>query len=171
MSRQLHCFPLQLAKHSVDGSITLHRADMLKVLTDNLPPPPMFCAHFNKRLVSYAIRANSVILHFEDGSAAEADMLVGADGIKSATCATMYSTLAASETDEERKRLLMSRIQPSWSGTYAYRALVETEALLEAFPEHQAVMNPMIVHIQILRRTSARYNALSSAVFWKEQSL
>ena len=155
MSEQSYCFPPQLTKHSADGSITLHRADILKVLTDNLPPPSMFHAHFNRRLVSYATTANSAILHFEDGSAAEADMLVSADGIKSATRATMYSALAASETDRERKRSLMCHIQPSWSGTYAYRALVEAKALLEAFPEHQAAVNPMIVRIQILRRTSA----------------
>ncbi|KAL5492945.1 hypothetical protein ACEPAI_4393 [Sanghuangporus weigelae] len=126
------------------GSITLHRADMLKVLTDNLPPPFMFRAHFNKRLVSYTRRGDSVILHFSDGTSSEADVLAGADGIKSATRATMYTVLADKTEDEARKKQLRSHIQASWSGTYAYRGLVESESLLRKSPGHQAATTPMI---------------------------
>ncbi|KAL5530919.1 hypothetical protein ACEPAG_3795 [Sanghuangporus baumii] len=126
------------------GSITLHRADMLKVLTDNLPPPFMFRAHFNKRLVSYTRRGDSVILHFSDGTSAETDVLAGADGIKSPTRATMYSALADKTEDEERKKQLRSHIQATWSGTYAYRGLVESKSLLRKYPGHQAAATPMI---------------------------
>ena len=122
---------------------------MLKVLTDNLPPPSMFHAHFNKRLISYMPKANGVILLFADGTTAEADMLIGADGIKSATRATMYTRLANRADSEEGRRRLLGHIRASWSGTYAYRALVDTKKLLSVFPNHQAASTPMIVRLNL----------------------
>ena len=87
-------------------------------------------------------------LFFADGTTAFADVLVGADGIKSAVRATMYRNLA--KTSEENNDLagaisFQEKIQPSWTGTYAYRALVETETLLKRCPGHQAAAGPMIV--------------------------
>ncbi|THH03798.1 hypothetical protein EW145_g5997 [Phellinidium pouzarii] len=128
------------------GSITLHRADMLKVLTDNLPPFQAFQAHFSKRLVSYEQGSDSVMLQFSDGTSAEADVLVGADGVKSATRATMYRGLAKSAEEYDRNKAgnLRKFVQASWTGTYAYRALIETESLLRDNPGHQAATTPMI---------------------------
>ncbi|KAI5117644.1 hypothetical protein M0805_001300 [Coniferiporia weirii] len=128
------------------GSITLHRADMLKVLTDNLPPPQAFQAHFSKKLISYKQATDTVTLHFSDGTSAQADLLVGADGIKSATRTTMYQILAdaAGKSDPARADELRKFVQPSWTGTYGYRALVGAERLLKAYSGHQAATNPMI---------------------------
>lgn len=105
---------------------------MLKVLTDNLPSSERFTPHFNKRLASYkhvhhldGIR--SVILYFEDGSTAQADLLVGADGIKSVTRATMFEDIAKRRGNET----LLKHIKPSWSGTYGYRCLVDTKRFLK----------------------------------------
>ena len=112
---------------------------MLKVLMDNLPPPSVFHAHFNKRLTSYSSNSNSVILHFTDDTSFESDILVGADGIKSATRAKMYTLLADRAKEEDRETQLKRFVQAEWSGTYGYRALVETNKLLEAVPGHQAV--------------------------------
>lgn len=129
-----------------DGSITLHRADMLKVLTDNLPSSHMFHSYFNKRLVSYTSKGNSVLLHFADGSSAEADILVGADGIRSAIRSTMYTGLAnRTKVGEDQKLQLKSHVHASWSGTYAYRSLVEAEKIQNVFPGHQAASTPMMV--------------------------
>ena len=115
---------------------------MLKVLTDNLPPSTMFHPHFNKRLVSYTAKNNSVVLHFADGTSAEADMLVGADGIKSATRVTMYKSLAEKTGDERLKGFLNA----TWSGTYVYRTLIETDKLLKEVPGHRAATLPMMVY-------------------------
>ncbi|KAL5514209.1 hypothetical protein ACEPAG_2297 [Sanghuangporus baumii] len=120
------------------GFISLHRADVLKVLVEGLPSPSMFHAHFNKRMVSYSDKSDSVVLHFADGTSAEADILVGADGIKSATRATMYSVLADKAQAGEEKNKLRGFVNASWAGLYAYRALIPTEKLLAAAPGHQA---------------------------------
>ncbi|KAL5498529.1 hypothetical protein ACEPAH_1883 [Sanghuangporus vaninii] len=120
------------------GSISLHRADVLKVLIEALPPPSMFHAHFNKRMTSYMAKSDSVVLHFADGTSGEADMLVGADGIKSATRATMYSALVDKAQAEDEKNKLRGFVNASWAGLYAYRALIPTDKLLAAAPGHQA---------------------------------
>ncbi|OCB85076.1 FAD/NAD-binding domain-containing protein [Sanghuangporus baumii] len=124
--------------------VNLHRADVLKVLVEALPPPSMFHAHFNKRMVSYTAKSDSVLLHFADGTSGEADMLVGADGIKSATRATMYSALADKvQAGEDEKNKLRGFVNASWAGLYAYRALIPTEKLLAAVPGHQAATRMM----------------------------
>ena len=127
----------------------MHRADMLKVLVNHLPED--FTAHFGKRLVSYTEDEDKkVSLTFADGTTAKADLLVEADGVSSATRETMYERLAGAAADRgdanEAKRLRMLKFS-SWSGTYAYRTLLDTEKLLLAFPGHQAATNTMAVGI------------------------
>lgn len=135
----------------VDGSITLHRADMLKILTDNLPPASRFRAHFSKRLAFYTSARDSgdVVMHFMDGTTATADVLIGADGIKSATRNSMYSRLAskADIVDQALARTLRNFKDPSWTGTYAYRSLIDAKELLRTSPNHQSATNPMIVSV------------------------
>ncbi|KAH8096746.1 hypothetical protein DFH11DRAFT_1679521 [Phellopilus nigrolimitatus] len=127
--------------------MTLHRADLLSY--QNMR------THFSKRLVSYeqaeqnSLASGGITLHFLDESSAQADLLVGADGIKSATRATMYSRLAesAAKKDTAKSAKLRSYVNASWSGTYAYRALVETEKLLSAAQGHQAASSSMMVRV------------------------
>lgn len=131
----------------IDGSITLHRKDMLKVLTDNLPPASQLTPHFSKRLISYEQHPDAVTLHFEDGTTAQADLLVGADGIRSGTRSAMYKGLAKDmeASDPKKAEALLMLARASWTGTYAYRSLVETNTLLTRYPNHQAAFTPMIV--------------------------
>ncbi|THG99501.1 hypothetical protein EW145_g7256 [Phellinidium pouzarii] len=129
-----------------NGAISLHRVDILKVLTDNLPPSQAFQAHFSKRLISYEQGPDSVTLLFSDGASTQADVLVGADGIKSATRMTMYKklTTSAEEHGMDKAGDLRKFVQASWTGMYAYRALIKTESLLRENPGHQAASTPLI---------------------------
>ncbi|KAI0715000.1 FAD/NAD-P-binding domain-containing protein [Earliella scabrosa] len=67
-----------------DASITMHRATFLDALVDLVDPNQ---THFNKRCTSvseHATRPGRLVVHFADGSMHEADVVLGADGIKSA---------------------------------------------------------------------------------------
>lgn len=111
----------------------MHRATLLNVLRDNLPTR---CAiHYNKRLISYTQSDGPAKLFFADGTSAEADVVVGADGINSATRRTMF---LKSSTEQRFSR-------PSWTGTYCYRTLVDAAKVLKALPGHQATSIPIIV--------------------------
>jgi 2-polyprenyl-6-methoxyphenol hydroxylase-like FAD-dependent oxidoreductase len=63
-----------IARHRSISRITL-RSVLLSGLAEN--------AHFGKRFLRYEERDGSVAAHFEDGSIAEASILVGADGVNS----------------------------------------------------------------------------------------
>ena len=124
---------------------------MLNVLTDSLSTGVK--THFVKRLVGYVQDASRVIhMSFADGTTAEADVLVSADGLKSVTRAITYERLseAAKAHDEAQAEKLRSFIQPTWTGMYAYRALVDSEKLLKIAPDHVSPNKPIIVSIDSL---------------------
>lgn len=73
---------------------------------------------FNKRCTSVQQgSSDQLLLHFADGTADEADLVIGADGIKSAVRNSVFGQF---ET-----RL-------GFSGSYAYRGLVPVETLKAA---------------------------------------
>ncbi|KAF8888036.1 hypothetical protein BD779DRAFT_1672449 [Infundibulicybe gibba] len=115
-----------------EGSfIRYHRADFLQVLVDHLPAS---CGiSFSKRLKSYIQHSSGKIdLLFEDGTTAKCDILIGADGIKSAVRRNMLTNKArkAAEAGKlEESVQLMNSIEPRWTGIAAYRALIPTERL------------------------------------------
>ena len=51
----------------------------------------------------------------------------------------------AEKTDRALAARLRGFQQASWTGTYAYRALIDTKELLKAHPNHVAAANPLIV--------------------------
>ncbi len=122
---------------------------MLKVLTDSLPK--RVGTHFSKRLVGYVQNSSGVVtMSFSDGTIAEADVVVGADGMKSIVREVMYQDLAdtAKDRDEAEARKLESYIEPTWMGIHAYRTLIDTEKLLKIAPGHQTSTTPVIVSVQ-----------------------
>ncbi|KZP18795.1 FAD/NAD(P)-binding domain-containing protein [Athelia psychrophila] len=124
--------------NATGGMLPFHRASFQKVLIKHLPPS--CTSHFGKRLVSYDDPASGPItLHFKDGTTAECDVLVGADGIKSAVRATLVSNLAKEGkiTKEEA-----TQPNPVWSGTVVYRNLVPKERLEAQAPGHRALTVP-----------------------------
>ena len=87
---------------------------------------PKESAHLNKRLRSYTQSGTSdtIQLTFADGSSAECDVLVGADGVKSTVRQGMFQDLAKRGRPE-----MLKYVEPFFSGTFAYRCLIPAEQL------------------------------------------
>lgn len=80
----------------------------------------------------------AVRLTFADGTRAACDVLVGADGVRSAVRAGMLAG------DERHKA------DAVWSGTASYRATVSADALRRRWPGHRVLSGPYIVSRPIL---------------------
>ena len=116
-----------------------HRAHFHSVLLSHLSST--CTTHNAKRLQSYSQPFESsatspITLTFTDGSTAVCDVLIGADGIKSAVRRNMLHELAESVEPDEKESVL-SCINPVWSGVTAYRTLVSAEKLRERYPDHR----------------------------------
>ncbi|KZT25299.1 salicylate hydroxylase [Neolentinus lepideus HHB14362 ss-1] len=117
------------------GLLRLHRASVQRLLLSRLPPS---CAtHTSKRLLSYTQRPSSVLLKFTDGSTASCDVLVGADGLRSAVRVGLVHELRARGVVSS-EHLAEAR----WSGEVAYRALIPMENVRKAAPGHRCITTP-----------------------------
>lgn len=129
----------------------IHRAEFLEVLLKHLPAN--YRAHFGKRLTSYTdSEAEPVLLSFKDGSTATCDLLVGADGIKSATRRAMYEKLADAEPSAEKVTALRDLISPRWTGKYIYRSIISSDELAKICPDHPSLNAPQFVSQTIITR-------------------
>ena len=93
----------------------VHRAVFMDALVQNVDPAR---AHFKKRCthLSEHPSGKGMVIHFQDGTTAEADIVLGADGIKSAVRRYVADTSA----DSHDPHLKYSRC-------VAYRALIPTD--------------------------------------------
>jgi salicylate hydroxylase len=100
------------------GQSSVHRAEFLELLSQRLPEG---VARFSKRAVAVAQEADLATITFADGTTEVADLVIVADGIKSAL----------------REGVLRGRglapAAPVYSGTRAYRGMVDTAQLRSAF--------------------------------------
>ncbi|KAF8217161.1 hypothetical protein K438DRAFT_1748263 [Mycena galopus ATCC 62051] len=124
--------------------ITLHRADFQGVLLQALPRSCKI--NCSRRLRTYTQRKSGPIeLVFEDGSRSFCDVLVGADGLKSATRTTFLTERAnwmQAQGRWQESADIASCIDPVWSGTIAYRALIPAERLKTVAPGHPVLTTP-----------------------------
>ena len=137
----------------VGGLVTVHRPEFQRILLTHLSSARRYN---NKRLVSYSQRrrgtpyGHPVTLHFHDHTTATCDVLIGADGVKSATRAALVEELAQAAISAGRPgeaAAIRSKAQPRWSGLYAYRTTIPAEALRSRMPTHTLLREPMAVSL------------------------
>ena len=82
----LHTIPFAGAHLENHGApyYHLHRADLHKILVDKVLSMDASCITLNARASGFAEDASGVTLNLADGGTARGDVLIGADGIKSA---------------------------------------------------------------------------------------
>ena len=90
----------------------------------------MGCVHFNKRCskVTQTSASSKLTIHFKDGTSTTADVVIGADGIKSA--------VRGAVTGRDPSESVV------FSQTSCYRALVPTEAVKAAGVKTDLVTRP-----------------------------
>ncbi|KAF7985847.1 hypothetical protein HWV62_536 [Athelia sp. TMB] len=125
------------------GLIGFHRADFTGVLLAHIQAAPNCHVYTNKRLWNYKQASHAPVeLAFEDGTSAVCDVLVGADGIKSAVRRILMREQARRARVESRPHdltLLMASLDPYFSGSVAYRARVDAAELRAVAPGHRAL--------------------------------
>jgi salicylate hydroxylase len=112
------------------GQNGVHRATFLDELVKICPEG---IAHFGKRLKSLEQGSggnSKCVMSFEDGSSAEADAVIGCDGIKSKTRQLMHG-------------LDHPCAQPTYTYKYAYRGVVPMKQAIEAVGEERAMNSCM----------------------------
>jgi salicylate hydroxylase len=96
----------------------IHRAELQRILSTAAGPR---CLHLGHRLVSVVDRPDCVALEFATGRIAHADLVVGADGVKSAV-----------------RLFVTGRDDTIYSGTSGFRGIVPAEKL-PSLPDPQAI--------------------------------
>ncbi|WP_273808903.1 MULTISPECIES: salicylate 1-monooxygenase [unclassified Pseudomonas] len=102
------------------GQSSVHRADFLDVLAAQLPEG---VAKFDKRAVRVEQTEGHAAIYFNDGTNESCDLLIGADGIKS------------SIRDHVLEGLGQPLASPRYSGTRAFRGMIDSEQLRAAYRE------------------------------------
>ncbi|KAA9332463.1 NAD(P)-binding protein [Hymenobacter busanensis] len=90
-------------------NLAIHRADLQRVLLQQLPPCTL---QLGKRFERFEEHNGRVTAHFTDGSTGTADALIGADGIRSGV-----------------RRQLLPEAQPRFAGYTCWRGVVDARAL------------------------------------------
>jgi salicylate hydroxylase len=147
------------------GMMSFHRAEFHGALLNRLPSS---CGAFSsKRLESYTQQpGGAIMLRFQDGSTATCDILLGADGVKSAVRKTMLHETASWAESQHRNTdaaELRNLSEPHFSGFFCNRALIPAERLSSISSQHRALSSGVQVSYSLLR--------ISDTVFYHMQYL
>jgi salicylate hydroxylase len=134
------------------GLMGVHRAEFHEVLLNHLSSR---CRALpSKRLESYVQRPGApIMLRFQDGSTTTCDILVGADGLRSAVRKTMFHEAAMWAESQHRNAdaaQLRSLSEPLFSGVFSYRALIPGERLSSISPQHRVLSSAVQVSRDLL---------------------
>ena len=126
-----------------DTPSAMHRQHMVAILEKGLPTS--CTVHPRKRLINYteleqqdAYSMSPIRLEFADGTTATTDVLIGADGIRSAVRKTLFET-AASEANGDGNTNFREYIDATFTGMLIHRFLVSAETLEKATPENRSL--------------------------------
>ena len=109
----------------------------------------------SKRLESYVQQPGApIILHFQDESTATCDILIGADGLKSAVRKTMFEEAVTwvespSQHRNDNAAELRDLSNLRFSGVFSYRAHIPAERLLNISPQHRVFSSPVQVRCRL----------------------
>ncbi|TRM70645.1 hypothetical protein BD626DRAFT_478126 [Schizophyllum amplum] len=117
-----------------------HRADFQGMILRRLTPAAR--VHLSHRLADFQEDGDEIHLRFENGTSATCDVLIGADGLRSSVRSRMADTAREMASHSEMNRLFAERADPVWTGTYAFRGLVDAARLAERWPGHPALSTP-----------------------------
>jgi len=135
------------------GYFGAHRADFHAVLQRAVPAD---CIRLNATCTAVSQHADRAVLSFADGRTADADVVIGADGIRSAVRAALYGPDA-----------------PRFTGHIVWRGLVPTDALPKRLidPDMTAWFGPKgtVVHYYVRRGEIVNWIAHYEAD-WREES-
>ena len=90
-----------------NATFGMHRADLVDMLAEALPAGVLHCGH---RCIAFEQDGNMARVSFANGASAQADLIIGADGIHS-----------------ELRPYVYASSEPVFSGSVAYRGLVPHE--------------------------------------------
>ncbi len=134
--------------------LSVHRADLVEVLRQQLPDHAI---HLNARCTDVETAGNVARARFADGAEIDADLIVGADGIRSAV-----------------RQSLFGQDKPRFTGSVCWRGLVP----LDAFPpglistDLTLYMGPRshVIHFMVRRGTLINFVAHVETDAWTQES-
>lgn len=85
----------------------LHRADLHDLLAARARQSDPGVVHLNHRVNGFTESAEGVELHFDDGTSAHGDLLIGADGLKSVVRSQMFGSVPATYTGDVAWRVVV----------------------------------------------------------------
>jgi 2-polyprenyl-6-methoxyphenol hydroxylase-like FAD-dependent oxidoreductase len=96
--------------------IQLHRADFHEILAACARSLDPNVVRLNHKVTGFSEGENGIQLHFADGSSAQGDLLIGADGLKSAVRAQIFGAADATYTGDAAWRITVpvERLPPDF---------------------------------------------------------